>query len=256
MRDGLRFKLTVAYDGRPFEGWQSQPGGNTIQDHLQAGVRAIHPDTGAIHGSGRTDAGVHALAQIAHFDAPSELKMDADAWLRALNTKLPRTIRVMDCEAVDGNFHARFSAKGKTYRYEIFTGRVLSPLRLGLAWHIIKPIDLQLLTDAVSRFEGRHDFAAFAANRGDVDSNPADTHRTVFAAKAEFDQDDIRLTFHGEGFLYKMVRMMVGAIVKTGQGGLKLDELDGLIANQANGAKKSPHTAPPDGLTLISVDYN
>ncbi|MEM7012408.1 MAG: tRNA pseudouridine(38-40) synthase TruA, partial [Verrucomicrobiota bacterium] len=206
MSDRHRFKLTVAYDGRPFEGWQSQPSGNTIQDHLQSAVHAIHPESGAVHGSGRTDAGVHALAQIAHFDAPTELKMDASAWLRALNTKLPRTIRMMNCEAVDSDFHARFSATGKTYQYDLFTGQVLPPLRLGLAWHVTKTIDLQLLKEAALRFEGRHDFAAFAANRGDPESNPTDTRRTIFSVQTQINGPDLRLTFHGEGFLYKMVR--------------------------------------------------
>lgn len=250
-----RFKLTIAYDGRPFEGWQSQPGGNTIQDHLQEAAREIHPDIGAIHGSGRTDAGVHALGQVAHFDAPSGLSMDGAAWRNALNTKLPRTIRVMDCEAAPADFHARFGATAKTYRYEIFTGAVLPPLRAGLAWHVRKTVDRQLLAEAVARFEGRHDFAAFAANRGDPDSNPDDTHRTIFSAKLEFAGEDLSLTFRGGGFHYKMVRLMVGAIVKVGQNGLSLEELDRLIANESGERKKSPLAAPPDGLTLIEVEY-
>ncbi|MFT5465852.1 MAG: tRNA pseudouridine38-40 synthase [Verrucomicrobiales bacterium] len=251
-----RFKLTIAYDGRPFKGWQSQPSGNTIQDHLLAAARLIHPDIGPIRGSGRTDSGVHAIGQVAHFDAPAELSLDSDAWVRALNTKLPRTIRVMSCEAASPDFHARFDAREKTYRYEIFTGPVLPPLRVGLAWHVRKIIDQQLLTDALAMFEGRHDFAAFAANRRDPDSNPEDKHRTIFSATIEAVGEDLSFVFTGDGFHYKMVRLIVGAIVKTGQGRLSLAELASLIANESNGAVKSPLAAPADGLTLVKVIYS
>lgn len=251
-----RFKLTIAYDGRPFDGWQSQPGENTIQDFLQAAARKIHPHTGPIHGSGRTDAGVHATGQIAHFDAPAELSMDAAAWLRALNVNLPRTIRIMACEPAAPDFHARFDATGKTYRYDAFTGPVLPPLLAGLSWHLPKKMDQQLLTAATARFEGKHDFAAFAANRGDPASNPKSTVRTIFSAKLDHAGDDLSFTAHGDGFHYKMVRLIVGAIVKVGQGRLSLGDLDALIENRAAGAEKSPLAAPPDGLTLVSVDYD
>ena len=125
-----RIKLTIAYDGAPFEGWQSQPGGNTVQDHLERAIAEVAGDAIRVSGSGRTDTGVHALGQVAHFDPPEGSRMDAGAWLRALNTKLPAAVRVLDAEGVAGDFHARFSATAKTYQYQIDTAPVLHPLRL------------------------------------------------------------------------------------------------------------------------------
>ncbi len=250
-----RFKTTIAYDGRPFAGWQCQPGGNTIQDHLEAAARAIHPEVSGFHGSGRTDAGVHALAQIAHFDAPESFRMDAGAWQRALNTKLPRTIRVMNCEEAAPDFHARFCATGKTYRYDVFTGAVLPPLSAGLVWHLRKGLDPDLLAEVLRLFEGEHDFASFAANRGDPKSNPEDTWRRIDRATVEeLPGDVLRLTFQGSGFLYKMVRLLVGGAVRCSQGGIPIQEIQELLDHPRSG-KKSPLAAPPDGLYLVSVNY-
>lgn len=219
MKSTRRFKLTIAYDGRPFEGWQSQPGGNTVQDHLLAAARTICGEISGIQGSGRTDAGVHALGQVAHFDAPAGNRMDGRAWRAALNTKLPRTIRVMECEEADLEFHAQFSAKQKTYRYRVFTGEILPPLEFGLAWQVRKALDPEKVIAAAKLFEGEHDFTAFSANRGDPKSEPDHKVRVVSKVSVSFRSDFIELTFTGNGFLYKMVRMLVGAIVKAGQGG-------------------------------------
>jgi len=249
-----RFKLIVAYDGRPFEGWQSQPSGETIQDHLLRSLQIICPAVNTVQGSGRTDAGVHALAQVAHFDVPADWRMQGTDWVNALNTKLPRTIRVMDCEETTTDFHARFSAQGKTYRYELFMGPVLPPLRSGLAWHLRHAPDLDFLRAATNLFLGEHDFASFAANRGSPELNPEDTNRHITQADLEVDGDDLRLTFSGNGFLYKMVRLMTGAIVRCGQGGIELEEVRELI-DQPDGERKSPLAAPPDGLYLVSVHY-
>ncbi len=249
-----RFKLTIAYDGRPFEGWQSQPSGNTVQDHLLKAARGIHAGVSTFHGSGRTDAGVHAEAQIAHFDVPDDSSMDETAWLRALNTKLPPTIRVMQSREVDRDFHAQFDAAGKTYRYELFTGPVLPPLLAGLSWHVRKTVDWPRLVEAANLFAGEHDFAAFAANRGDPNSNPDNTRRTIYEIGQEQDSDVIRLTLHGSGFLYKMVRLIVGGVVRCAQGSLELEELQRLL-NQPECGEKSPLAAPPDGLCLVRVDY-
>lgn len=254
MSEYRRFKMTVAYDGRPFEGWQSQPSGNTIQDKLLAALQSIHPEIKTVQGSGRTDAGVHALAQIAHFDVAPGWRMNGEEWRLALNTKLPPTIRVMACEETATDFHARFSATGKTYRYELFTGPVLPPLRAGLAWHLRSAPDVALLQEAIALFQGVHDFASFAANRGDPALNPEDTSRRIDLAQLEIEGEDIHLTFHGNGFLYKMVRLMTGAIVRCGQGGVSLEEIRELLDNPQAG-KKSPLAAPADGLYLVSVDY-
>ena len=134
----MRLKLTIAYDGRPFNGWQAQACGNTVQDHLHKALEQTAKQPVKLQGSGRTDTGVHALAQVAHFDAPEDISMNPFNWVPALNTKLPATIRVMSCEETDDDFHARFSAKGKIYHYDIATDPVLPPLKAGLAWHLPK----------------------------------------------------------------------------------------------------------------------
>ena len=136
-----RFKLVIAYDGRPFDGWQSQVSGNTIQDILLLGIRTICPAVKTVQGSGRTDAGVSAEGQVAHFDAPPEWRMGADEWRKALNTKLPATIRILSAQETGPDFHARFDAVGKHYRYRIVTSDVLPPLQVGLVWHRRGPAD-------------------------------------------------------------------------------------------------------------------
>ena len=143
-----RFKITVAYDGRPYDGWQSQSSGGGVQDHLQEAASALATQPIQMHGAGRTDAGVHALGQVAHFDAPDSNSMSASDWQKALHTKLPPTIRVVGAEAVPEDFHSRYSARQKTYRYEIDTGRIHSPLRVGLAWHVYYRLDADVLRKA------------------------------------------------------------------------------------------------------------
>jgi tRNA pseudouridine38-40 synthase len=251
----MRLKITIAYDGRPFQGWQSQPGGNTVQDHLHRALLAVAKQAVASQGSGRTDTGVHALGQIAHFDAPPELTMNPYNWVPALNTKLPPTIRIMRCEEAPPEFHARFSAIGKTYHYDVCTDPVLPPLRAGLAWHLPQALDPDLLAIALRQFLGRHDFHAFAAYRGN-ETDASDYHRTIDRAEVATLADGYRLTFHGDGFLYKMVRLLTGAAVKVAQGRFALEDLAALL-DQPSGLPhgKSNHCAPADGLYLEQVHY-
>src|SRR4051812_24029146 len=170
-----RLKLIVAYDGRPFAGWQSQVHGKTVQDYLEKALSAVNGEKVQVHGAGRTDSGVHALAQCAHADV-TRARLTPERWVMALNAALPPTLRVMSCQPVPPDFHARYDAKGKIYRYRIWNGPVLPPLELGRAWFIPRPLDTEVLRDAVDKFAGRHDFAAFAANRG---KPPTDTVRTI-----------------------------------------------------------------------------
>ncbi len=249
-----RFRLTVAYDGRPWAGWQSQVGGDTVQDRLLAALRSILPGIATVQGSGRTDAGVSALGQVAHFDAPADASLDAGAWLRALNTKLPASIRVMDSAEVDADFHARFSAVAKTYRYRIWTGPVLPPLEAGLAWHVPKPGDRDTLEAALALFRGRHDFRAFSANRGDGRDEDRDTVREISSITTEWGENWIEITFTGGGFLYKMVRFLVGSAVRAGGGKLSPATIESLL-NGNGAAGKAPYCAPPDGLLLVEVRY-
>ena len=176
-------------------------------------------------------------------------------WVPALNTKLPATIRVMACEEVPPGFHARFSATGKTYRYDICTDPVLPPLKAGLAWHLPRLLDADVLSHALSLFVGKHDFHAFAAYRGN-EQEDTDYVRMIRAADLETLSDGYRLTFSGNGFLYKMVRILTGSAVKAAQGKLRLDDLANLL-DQPLGLPqgKAPLCAPADGLYLENVRY-
>src|SRR5437763_7815833 len=174
MRESRRFKLVISYDGRDFAGWQSQKHGNTVQDHLEAAFEKVGGTRLAVTGSGRTDSGVHALGQCAHVDVPAA-QFAAERWLKALNGVLPPAIRILGARFVAESFHARFSAKGKAYRYRIINGTVRPPLEIGRAWHIASPLDRELLGRAAKFFVGRHDFAAFAANRGEQERSTVRT---------------------------------------------------------------------------------
>jgi len=251
-----RFLLTVSYDGRPFSGWQSQAGGNTVQDLLLEGLRGICPAVSTVQGAGRTDAGVSAEAQAAHFDTPGSWRMNPGEWTRALNSRLPPTIRIVCCREVDPTFHARFDAKGKIYRYEIATGDILPPLRHGLAWHEPRLSDAAAVKAALSCFEGRHDFRAFSANRNDGHDESRDTVRTIDRATwTAGDDTSWSVTVEGDGFLYKMVRFLVGTAVYHSLGRIRLDEIRNLLAHPETNSAKAPYCAPPDGLRLVAVRY-
>eukprot|EP00903_Cladosiphon_okamuranus_P004119 g4117.t1 len=246
----MRLKLTIAYDGRPYLGWQSQAGGNTVQDHINGALSEVAKEPIRIQGSGRTDTGVHALGQIAHFDPPAGSSMNPYNWVPALNTKLPATIRIMECEEVSDDFHSRFSSVGKMYFYDVCTDPVLPPLKSGLAWHLPRLLDADVLQQALRLFEGKHDFHAFAAYRGN-EQEDTDYFRTVFSADLETLADGYRMKFHGDGFLYKMVRMLAGSAIKAGQGRLRLDDLEALLDQPAGLPHgKAPLCAPADGLFL------
>jgi tRNA pseudouridine38-40 synthase len=243
-----RLKLIIAYDGAPFSGWQSQRDGNAVQDHLEHAFRKISTEAVRVHGAGRTDAGVHALAQCAHVDL-TETKLTPAEWTNALNANLPRTIRILSCRYVSQNFHARFSAKGKTYRYRIWTGKVLLPLELGRVWHVPGPVDVDLVRAAASLFVGQHDFARFAANRGKMER---DTIRTIRSITLRRQKELLTLEFSGDGFLYKMVRMIVGAIVDCSRGKISVTELKKALAGRDGGRRL---VAPAAGLFLVRVRY-
>ena len=251
----VRIKVTVAYDGSRFAGWQIQPNADTIQARIEEALALIAKVPVRVHGSGRTDAGVHSIGQVAHFDAPAELTMNPVNWLAALNTKLPATIRVLECDEVPADFHARFSASSKTYTYELSTSPVLSPFQASRAWHLPRQLDPVTLEQALALFEGRHDFKAFSAVRGNEDEE-TDYRRTLSESSLRRLPEGYLLTFTGEGFLYKMVRLLTGAAVQTAQGYFRLDDLASLLDQEPELPRgKSPLCAPPDGLSLVEVRY-
>ncbi len=251
----VRLKLTIAYDGRPYEGWATQPSGNTVQDFLQKALTEVAKQEIRIQGSGRTDTGVHALGQIAHFDAPDGLSMNPYNWVPALNTKLPATIRVLDCEQVAEDFHARFSATAKTYTYDLCLAPVLPPLKAGLAWHLPRQLDPATLEQALGVLKGEHCFRGFAARRGN-ETGETSYRRVISRCDLEATTDGYRLIYTGDGFLYKMVRLLTGSAVYAAQGRLRLDDLEGLLDQPAelpNG--RAPYCAPSGGLVLDQVVY-
>ena len=246
-----RLKFVVAYDGTPFAGWQSQAGGNTIQDHLEAAFAAVTGDHARIHGAGRTDAGVHAVAQTAHVDIATRT-LPADRWPGALNASLPPTIRVLRCRWVPNSFHARFSAKGKTYRYRIWNDRILPPIELNRAWHVQVPLDIRAISAAAQQLQGRHDFAAFAANRGKPEEN---TVRTIRELRVRSAGKLLTLEFSGDGFLYKMVRLMTGAVIRCGMGRSTPEDIRQRLDAQTMGRHTARFVAPAAGLFLVRVRY-
>ncbi|MGB1259093.1 MAG: tRNA pseudouridine(38-40) synthase TruA [Akkermansiaceae bacterium] len=252
----MRLKLTIAYDGRPFAGWATQPNGNTIQDLIETAIVAVGKSSEVrIHGSGRTDAGVHAAGQIAHFDAPDGLQMNPYNWVPALNTKLPATVRILDCQEVAEDFHARFSARAKTYTYDLCLSPVLPPLLAGLAWHLPRQLDPETLAAALQLYLGEHNFQAFSAKRGN-ETEETDYSRTITESSLTTTDTGYRITFQGNGFLYKMVRILTGTAVQAAQGRMRLDEVSALL-DQADGLPhgRSRHCAPADGLVLSQVEY-
>lgn len=251
----MRLKLTIAYDGADFGGWQVQLNADTIQERIEKAIAEVAKEPIRLHGSGRTDAGVHALGQIAHFDAPDNLTMNPFNWVPALNRKLPPSIRIMECEEVPADFHARFSALSKTYVYHLSLAPILPPFLAKRAWHLPRQLNPDDLSEALSFYHGSHDFRAFAANRG---NETADTDYVRQISRADFAQieNGYLLTFTGNGFLYKMVRLLTGAAVQAAQGYLRQDDLYDLVNSPIKSGKKSPLSAPPDGLTLLEVNYD
>jgi len=245
----VRLKFLVAYDGPSFSGWQSQPGKGTVQDALEEAARAVCGTRVCFHGAGRTDAGVHAFGQVCHADFPSSERMDAGAWRRALNAHLPPTLRVLDAVEAAPDFHARFSATGKIYRYRIFNGEVLPPWEFGRAWHLPGKFHDDSARAAAAVMTGPHDFAAFSANRG---SPVNDTRRTLARVEVSRDAHVISLEFEGGGFLYKMARMLTAAIAHCARGRCGPEEI---AARLESGIPKWTHVAPPHGLALVRVLY-
>jgi len=243
-----RLKVIIAYDGAPFAGWQSQSHRNTVQDHLERAFERVIGEPVRVHGAGRTDAGVHALAQCAHADVTKLL--EPARWVEALNASLPPAIRVARCRYVSNNFHARRSAKGKTYRYRIWSGPVLPPFEYRRAWHIPNELDVRLLKAAAKHFVGTHDFAPFAANRGKPENS---TIRTIHCVRVGQKGACVTIEFDGNGFLYKMVRMIVCAVVKCALGKMRIEDVTARLESGQAGPGR--FAAPAEGLFLVRVRY-
>ncbi len=244
-----RYKIEIAYDGTAFSGWQVQPNAVSIQSQIEQSLFFLTGTETHVSASGRTDAGVHAMGQVAHFDA---LPLDCDETLLALNESLPSSIRILSLQEVPLDFHARFGAKSKTYTYHLHLDPVCPPFKSPYAHHIRYPLDLELLYRAAQRFVGTHNFTSFAnqASSGAASVNPV---RTIYAIDILEDEGGVSLSFHGNGFLYKMVRNITGALLEVALGRLPLEALDSIFEDRDR--RKAPVAAPAKGLFLQHVEY-
>jgi len=246
----VKFALTIAYDGSNFDGWQSQRTGNAVQDVLEKVLSELAGERVRIHGAGRTDRGVHALGQVAHFSAQAGCRGSAEIWKAACNASLPPAIRVVEARVVPEKFHARFDATAKHYRYLVCDAPVLSPFLVGRVWHR-KSMDLGKLAAALELFQGTHDFASFTprpsgGKRGSV--------RTLHAVRlTRIAPHLLAIDLLGDGFLYKMARLIVGEALRCAAGKETVEQLATLLHEPKTGFLH--HIAPPDGLYLVRVFY-
>ena len=246
-------KLTLSYDGSDFAGWQVQPGALTIQGTLASAIGRLTGEKVLPQGSGRTDAGVHALAQVATFC--TESSVPTANFVKALNDLLPASVRVLDVEEAAHDFHARHSARGKTYRYRIYRAAICPPFLARYVWHYPYPLDEPAMIGAAEEVVGEHDFTSFAAvdsERGREDETISNVRR-IFASAWERAGEELIYTIRGSGFLHHMVRNLVGTFVLVGKGTLKAEHITRILAARNRSAAGA--TAPASGLFLVSVDY-
>ena len=244
----MRIKLTVSYDGTSYCGWQVQPNGITVQQVLQDAIsKATGEKDIKVTGSGRTDAGVHAVGQIAHFDTKSSIP--PQKIFKAINVHLPIDIRVKDSELASDDFDARKTAKKKTYCYTLYFGEVEQPLKERYATFIDRKIDIEKMRSAAKLFVGEHDFKCFNASGGGAKT----TVRTIYNIDIEKKDDELKVLVTGNGFLYNMVRTLVGTLLSVGQGEKTEDYIRKmLITGDRNLCGK---TLAAKGLCLMSVEY-
>ena len=243
----MRIKLTIEYDGTAYAGWQRQENALAVQQVIEEALTKLTRARVVIAGASRTDAGVHALGQTAHFDTESRIPPDKYAF--ALNTMLPADIRIRKSEAVSEDFHARFSNKGKRYRYLIYQSPHAGALNWNTHAHVIYPLDDEKMRRELTALIGTHDFAAFAASGSVV----KDTVRTIYSASLTRRGDELELLVEGSGFLYNMVRIIAGTLISVGAG--RLEEGAFARAIQSGNRLDLGVTAPAHGLTLMEVYY-
>ncbi|HZR63689.1 MAG TPA: tRNA pseudouridine(38-40) synthase TruA [Terriglobales bacterium] len=246
------FKLTLAYDGTDFSGWQVQPDAQTVQGTLGLAIGRVTGEKVLPQGSGRTDAGVHALGQVATFESMSVIPVVN--LVSALNDILPVSIRVISAEEVAPDFHARKSAKAKSYRYRILREAICPPFLARYVWHYPYPLDEAAIFGAASAIEGEHDFTSFAAvdperGRGEPVSNV----RRIFFSQWRRESSELIYEVRGRGFLHHMVRNLVGTFLLVGKGTLKKADIVDILARKDRSAAGA--TAPAAGLYLVSVEY-
>jgi len=247
------FKVTLAYDGTDFSGFQWQANARSVQAELEAALAPIEGGKVSVAGAGRTDSGVHALGQVASFRLTSSI--DAPDLLPAMNSRLPYDVRVLSVEEAEDGFHARFSARSKAYRYRISNTRIMSPFQLRYAWHIARRLDLDAMMEGATELLGEHDFAAFQAKGGTTESSVRTITQSAWTEEP-LDGTDRMLIYEigGSGFLKYMVRTVVGTLIEVGDGRRTPASIRDLLVSR-NRTSAGP-TAPPMGLYLVRVDYD
>lgn len=242
-----RYKITIEYKGTNYAGWQIQKNAQSVQGVLQEKLSQLFNEQIEITGSGRTDAGVHALNQVAHFDSSTLIPSDKIPY--AINTLLPCDISVKSCEIVENDFHARFGAKCKTYVYRMYCSSFPSPLRADTHHWLTKRPDVELMRKGAELFLGEHDFKFFQATGSKVKTSV----RTIYFLDIEENNDEISIYVTGNGFLYNMVRIMAGTLVYLGLGKLTINDMYDII-NKGD-RKLAGKTLPANGLCLVKVEY-
>lgn len=240
-------KLTIEYDGRDFNGWQKQPNKLNIQGTIENAIKAITGEEVELNASGRTDAGVHAYAQVANFKTNSNLPIEK--FPLAINSKLKKSIIIKNAEEVDERFHSRLTCKRKTYRYVINNSSLGTAIYRNLEYHVSAKLDVEKMKEAVKHFEGEHDFKAFKASGTSSKSSV----RTIFNANVYSIDEKIYIELTGNGFLYNMVRIIAGTLVEVGLGKILPSEIPQII--EAGKRESAGKTLPPHGLYLLNVEY-
>lgn len=243
----MRIKLCLSYDGTDFCGWQRQQNGVSVQQTVEDAVYNLTGEKVTVTASGRTDAGVHAKGQVAHFD--TDANIPPEKFYKALNTFLPASVKALSSAKASDNFNARKNAKRKTYEYSLYLSDTELPLKERYGTRVYGNIDIEKMRSAARLIEGEHDFKAFSATGGSVKT----TVRTVYGITVAKSGEDIKITVCGSGFLYNMVRIIAGALVKAGKG--EISERDILKALETGNRELLGETLPAKGLCLLKVEY-
>jgi len=241
-------KLTIEYDGKDFNGWQKQPNRLNIQGEIERAIQIVTGETVELYASGRTDAGVHALGQVANFHMENDMRLEKIPL--ALNSQLKKSIRILSAEEVPNEFHSRYHCKKKTYCYHIYNGKYGTAIGRGYTYQFPLPLAIEKMQQAAKYLEGEHDFKAFKASGTSSKSSV----RTIYKLTVSQEGNLIKITVTGNGFLYNMVRIISGTLVEVGLGKIAPEEVKEILAEGKR--ERAGKTLPAQGLFLMQVDYD